>query len=89
MKPKAPEFIRYHRKDGSFVALVSYGRKWDRMLLVDRLPIHVGRVPANERKYYTNIGSVSDGVALFTKLKERQQFTKGADTFLELMRNVK
>lgn len=85
---KKPEFIRYHSIKGSFVGLVVYGRKWDRILMIDSIPVHVARINASERKYYSNLGSLLDGVSLFTKLKERQPFNPSATKMLSLLSNI-
>jgi hypothetical protein len=77
------EYIRYHSDTGCYHGIVKYGLKTDKFVTASEFPIKVWRIKADERKYYTNMGTVSNGIAALKGVIERHGAYKNVLNLLD------
>jgi hypothetical protein len=77
------EFVRYHSDYGCYSGIVKYGIKTDSFVTVSEFPVRVWKVKASERKYYSNMGTVSNGIAALKGVIERHGAYKNVFKLLD------
>lgn len=81
-KKRTFKFVRFHSKEGAYVALLKEGRKFITLLMVREFPVRIYRVDKSELRFCTEIGPLDKGVIGFKSLATRVAFNVGSTAFL-------
>ena len=86
VKRGSVRFIRWHSVSGCYIGLVKAGNRYDTILVVDKIPVRLVRVPISERAYYREIDDFNSGLRGFSRLMDRIEFTNRAKVFLTALK---